>query len=163
MSITPKGATRAQDVRELYDRDYYAWLEENAHAIREGGVHEIDWHNLAQELEDMGRSEKRALQSELARVMAHLLKWTYQGKRRRLSEHSWRATIDDAREKAADLLTESPSLRGELPELLPKAYRQAVRGVIIDTNLPETTFPPVCPWTLAQVMDENFWPEAATK
>src|SRR5947209_816075 len=102
----------------LYERDYYGWIEHNLNAIRGGLLHEVDWVNVAEELEDMGKSERRALRSHVARLLAHLLKWSYQPKRRQSSEHSWRSTIEHARESINEVLEESPSLKPRLPQLL---------------------------------------------
>jgi hypothetical protein len=90
-----KGTSRAKGC-VVYERDYYGWLEQNARAIREGRLEDVDWANVAEELEDMGKSERRALRSQLALLLAHLLKWSHQPHRRHSSEHSWRATIEHA-------------------------------------------------------------------
>jgi len=159
MSISVKDAAPADGLACLYERDYYGWIQQNVHAIRGGRVQEVDWANVAEELEDMGKSEKRALRSQLARLISHLLKWSYQPERRQMSDHSWRATIEHARESVSELLGESPSLKPQLPQLLPQAYRDAVAEVVTQTNLPKRTFPADCPWTLDQMMAEDFWPE----
>lgn len=143
----------------LYDRDYYGWILDNVHAIRERRFEDVDWLNVAEELEDMGKSERRAVRSQLARLVALLLKWSYQPQGRRLSEHSWRATIEDARDSVGELVKESPSLRPQLPDLLSSAYRSAIAQAVAQTNLPKTTFPAACPWTPDQILDEDFWPE----
>ena len=74
MSLTVKEAAPVDSLSSLYERDYYEWIERNVHAIREGRVQEVDWANVAEKLEDMEKSEKRALRSQLARLIAHLLK-----------------------------------------------------------------------------------------
>jgi DNA primase len=159
MSINIKEAAPPDSLTSLYERDYYGWIERNVHAIREGRVHEVDWANVAEELEDMGKSERRALRSQLARLMSHLLKWSYQPERRRISEHSWRATIEHARQSVSELLNESPSFKPQLSQLLLQAYRDAVAEAVAQTNLPKRTFPIDCPWTFNQMMAEDFWPE----
>ena len=142
-----------------YQRDYYGWIQHNVHAIREGRFKEVDWPNVAEELEDMGKSERRAVRSQLARLVAHLLKWSYEPEARRLSENSWRATIEDARDSMRELVKESPSFQPQLPDFLSSAYRSALAQVVAETNLPKKTFPAACPWTLEQVLDDDFWPE----
>ena len=132
---------------------------ETARAVRERRFTNIEWDAIAEELEDMGRSEARALESQLARLLAHLLKWRHQSEQRAHSEHSWRATITDAREEIQELLLKNPSLRPELSACFPKAYRKGRRWAIIETNLPEATFPAECPWSLQQALDEGFWQE----
>src|SRR6266851_7946350 len=157
MSTSTKSIAHNQSAGVAYENDYYGWIQHNVRAIREGRLDEVDWANVAEELEDMGKSEKRALRSQMARLMAHLLKWSYQPERRQMSDHSWRATIEHARESVSELLGESPSLKPQLPQLLPQAYRDAVAEVVTQTNLPKRTFPADCPWTLDQMMAEDFW------
>ncbi len=142
-----------------YQHDYYGWIQNNVHAIRERRFKDVDWVNVAEELEDMGKSERRAVRSQLARLVAHLLKWSYQPEARRLSEHSWRATIEDARNTVRELVAESPSFQPQLPDFLASAYRSALAQAVAETNLPKQTFPAVCPWSLDQVLDDDFWPE----
>lgn len=159
MSIDIKEAAPVNNLTSLYERDYYGWIERNVHAIREGRVQEVDWANVAEELEDIGKSEKRALRSQLARLIAHLLEWAYQAQRRPTSQNSWRATIKHARESINEILDESPSLRPQLPRMVPAGYRDALAQVLEETGLPEHTFPAAGPWNLAQMMGEDFWPE----
>ena len=97
----------------------------------------------------MGRSEKRELTSRLAVLLAHLLKWRFQPERR---GRSWQATIREQRSEVADLLADNPSLGARLDELLPNAYGKAVQIAIRETDLPEETFPAICPWSFEQAM-----------
>ena len=147
----------------LYERDFYKWLSEQARALREGKLTALDAENLAEEIEDMGRSEKRAVLSHLARLITHLLKWSVQKERRRRdkwSENSWRGSIGAARLELSGLLTDSPSLRRRLPELLPRRlYDLATRWVIGETGLPQSAFPERCPWTIQQAICEDFYPD----
>jgi hypothetical protein len=159
MSVTAKSANQPKG-RDAYERDYYGWIQQNARAIREGRVKDVDWANVAEELEDMGKSERRALRSQLARLLAHLLKWPHQSQRRRSSQHSWRATIEHARDSTRELIEENPSLKPELPEIFSKSYSDALAQVVGETNLPKKTFPATCPWSFDQVLDEDFWPES---
>lgn len=158
MPVTAKSATRTP-IRVAYGRDYYGWVQQNVRAIREGRIEDVDWAHVAEELEDMGKSERRALRSQLARLLAHLLKWSFQPRRRRSSEHSWRATIEHARATVRELMQENPSLKPQLPGLFLSAYRDALALVVGETNLPKKTFPASCPWSFNQVMDQAFWPE----
>ncbi|MBF0551328.1 MAG: DUF29 domain-containing protein, partial [Deltaproteobacteria bacterium] len=93
---------------ESYDRDFYAWTMNNAELIRQGRFSEIDIEHLAEELEGMGRSEKRALISRLAVLLAHLLKWTFHPG---LRCTSWKYTIKEQRRRVLALLKDSPSLQ----------------------------------------------------
>ncbi len=104
----------------------------------------------------------RSLKSQLTRLVAHLLKWQRQAARRKPSKRTangWRASAEGARQEIRDLLDESPGLQHRLPELLPEAFAAAVSLARQETGLDKSVFPPRCPWTFEQVMDEGFWPE----
>ena len=134
---------------DLYDRDFYAWANEQAALLRAGRLSAADIAHIAEEIESMGRSEKRELTSRLAMLLAHLLKWRFQPERR---GRSWQATIREQRSEVADVLADIPSLGARLDELLPNAYGKAVQIAIRETDLPEETFPAICPWSFEQAM-----------
>ena len=141
---------------EVYDQDFYAWALKNAELIRQGRWSEVDTEHVAEEIESMGRSIKRALEQRLTVLFAHLLKWEYQPAFR---SRSWRYTIIEQRDAISDLLEENPSLRAGLPTILAKVYKRAVRNAADETELKSTVFPANCPWPLEQTLDEQFWPE----
>jgi hypothetical protein len=142
----------------LYEQDFYAWTQQQAALLREGAVQELDCTNLAEEVESLGASDKRAITNQLVRLLAHLLKWRYQGARRQ-EGHSWHDSIEDARRMIALTIDDSPSLRDYPATRLAFAYQHARREARRETRLPLATFPATCPWTLAQILDEDFWPE----
>jgi hypothetical protein len=142
----------------LYDTDFDAWARQQAKALRMKDWAALDIEHLAEEVEELRRSERKAVRSQLRRLMSHLLKWRHQPRRR---GESWQATIIDARRLLADDLEDSPTLTRELPVLLAWAYPRARREAAKDTGLPLATFPEVCPWTQEQLLDEEFWPEEA--
>jgi hypothetical protein len=139
-----------------YDQDFYAWTLHNAQLLRNGRLNEIDRTNIAEELESMGKSQKRALNSRLTVLLAHLLKWRYQAGAR---SPSWRNTITIQRIELSELLEENPSLRPKLPGELPAAYRKARLWAANETQLDLHTFPVNCAFTVDQVLDEDFWPD----
>ncbi|OWO81346.1 hypothetical protein B5C26_14220 [Photorhabdus luminescens] len=139
-----------------YDSDFYGWTQEQAGLLRSGDLSQLDTENLLEEIEAMGRSERRELRSRLEILLAHLLKWRYQADRR---GRSWELTIEEQRDKAIDCLQESPSLKNKLDEHLEKAYTAARRLAEKETLINRNIFPETCPWTFEQIMDENFWPE----
>jgi len=141
----------------LYDTDFYGWIQRQAAALRSKNFAALDLDNLVEEVESMGRSEKRELESRLEVLLVHLLKWQFQPDCRGTS---WRASIKEQRSRTADQLKENPSLKGNLPETYAKAYRYAVFGASKETNLAESVFPSQCPWSFEQAMDADFWPEA---
>ena len=139
-----------------YEQDFYAWLITNVQLIRQGRFAEMDSENIAEELEAMGRSEKRALLSRWSVLLAHLLKWQFQPEKR---SHRWKYTIAEQRRRILRLLEDSPSLRGQLADKLADAYDDALLTAAKETQLDQPTFPQFCPFSLEQVMREEFWPE----
>ncbi len=141
---------------ETYEQDFYAWLMQNAALLRQGRISEIDVEHIAEELETMGRSERRELLSRLAVLLAHLLKWVYQPNRR---SRSWRATIEGQREDLKVLIAESPSLKPELEQRIEEAYRRARIEAEKQTGIKKDYFPETCPFSLEQTLDNAFWPD----
>ena len=139
-----------------YDDDFYAWTEEQARLLRAGEFSQLDIENIAEELESMGRSDKREIESRLEVLLMHLLKWQLQIK---LRSPSWSGTIREQRRRIGKLLGESPSLRAVVDQLIPEAYTEAREKAAEETGLAETSFPAVCPFTSKQVLSENFLPE----
>jgi hypothetical protein len=139
-----------------YDKDFYAWALEQAALLREGRLTDVDVAHVAEEIEDLGRSEKRELTSRLAVLLTHLLKWQLQPTRR---GRSWRLTIAEQRDSVLDHLGDNPSLRGQLPEIVTRAWRSGLRAAQGETDLELDLFPRSNPWTLDQILDEEFYPE----
>lgn len=136
--------------------DYHAWLVEQAAHLRARRFVKLDAEAIAEELEDIGRSERRAVESHLKNLLLHLLKWARQAKRR---SGSWRDSIDAARDALDDLLDDSPSLRPRLPEFIERQYPRACRSAANQTGLAGTVFPSTCPFTLDQIFDHEFFPK----
>ena len=140
----------------LYDRDFYAWANEQGRLLREGRFTEADIANIIEEIESLGRSEMRELVSRLEVLLLHLLKWQCQPN---LQGASWRFSIEAQRPRIIDHLDDNPSLKSRLSEAVARAYRAARLDAVKETGLPRRTFPETCPWTFEQMMDETFWPE----
>jgi hypothetical protein len=144
---------------DLYERDFYRWATEQAAAMRnkrcELEALGIDWMNVAEELDTLGRSEKRELRNRLEVLLLHLLKWQHQPAHQGTS---WRLTIEEQRNGVAEVLAENPSLKSMLDQSLKDAYRPARRRTMIETGLSQSTFPLDCPWTATQVLDPDFLP-----
>ncbi len=145
-------------VKDLYDQDFVQWTTRNAELLRAGRWQEADLEHIAEEIEDMGKSRRRALESRLEVLLTHLLKWQAQPERRAVSP-SWRATIKTQRSRINRLLREAPSLRNALTEDLAEAYEDAVTWAAAETGLPEDSFPASCPFPLEQIMDPGFYPQ----
>jgi hypothetical protein len=146
--LTPK--------RSLYEQDFYAWANEQAALLRAGKFTAADIENIAEEIESMGRGEKRELVSRLTVLLLHLLKWRYQPEMRGAS---WRVSIANTRDDLADLLEDAPSLHANRGVHLASAYRRARRQASAETGLPEKTFPPTSPFSFDQALDVDFWPD----
>jgi len=139
----------------LYDRDYYQWLTETAYLLAEGRLSDMDVPNLIDEIEAMGKSQKRAISSYLRVLLLHLLKWQYQPEKR---TGSWRSSIRNARLAIAERLEESPSLKSYPDAVLSQCYRTARANAADETGLPPATFPEQPPFTLAEILAEDFLP-----
>jgi hypothetical protein len=142
----------------LYDTNFDAWAQQQAAALRAKAWNQLDIEHLADEIEDLRKIERNALRSQLRRLASHLLKWHYQPKKR---SESWQATIRDARGLLEDGLETSPGLAGQLDTLLAWAYPRARRQAAKDTGLTLATFPETCPWSVEQLLNEDFWPDVS--
>ncbi|MFN3785453.1 MAG: DUF29 domain-containing protein [Thiothrix sp.] len=142
-----------------YDEDLYSWSLEQAKLLRERKFDQIDLEHIIEEIEDMSKSEKRALESFLETLLMHLLKWQYQpfyiGKR------SWAATIVEQRKRIKWHLEDNPGLKSKLSAAIVRAYDLAKAGAEKETGIPSSSFPEICPWEYEQFMDADFWPEPA--
>jgi hypothetical protein len=141
----------------LYEADFYTWIQEQARALRDGRFTELDLEHLAEEIEDLGKSEGKALEAQMVRLLAHLLKWSYQPEKRALG-HSWDDSIRDARNLIELALEDNPGLAPRLGEFFERSYPRAVRWASRDTGLAAAVFPKDCPWTWEQVIDPEFFP-----
>jgi hypothetical protein len=148
---------RHMGARDLYETDFFEWTRCNAALLRAGRFDQADIEHVAEEIEDMGKRERRELDSRLEVLLRHLLKWQFRPERR---GRSWRVTINSQRRKLDKLLREMPSLRAALPAAIPEAYAYAVRGAADETDLPAHHFPAHCPYQINQIMDEAFFPNS---
>ncbi|HFD33232.1 MAG TPA: DUF29 domain-containing protein [Gammaproteobacteria bacterium] len=138
-----------------YEGDLYTWSLEQAALLRERKFDQIDLEHIIEEIEDMSKSERRALQSFLETLLMHLLKWQYQPA---YQGRSWKFTIIEQRKRIESHLQENPGLKGKLVELTEKAYSYALTGAVRETGLDVNVFPQECPWEYEQFISDNFWP-----
>ena len=129
--------------KPLYDRDVYAWSQEQARLLREGRLDEIDTENIAEEILDVGRNEYDKLESALRVLLTHMLKWDHQPERR---SRSWENTIIEQRDRTERQLLENPSLKNRLAEAVRHAYRSARREASSETDMEVAAFPEECPY-----------------
>jgi len=133
----------------LYEADFYRWTQQTSDRLRRGEFTQIDVTALVEEVEDLGKREKAALESRLSVLIAHLLKWDLQPAKR---SRSWQATIALQRSRIERLLKQSPSLRPFLTEALPEAYGDAVLRAIKDTGLDRGAFAEACPFSIEEIL-----------
>ena len=143
----------------LYDDDVVTWAEQQASLLRAGRWSELDIDNIAEEIEDVGKSEKRELQSRLALLIAHLLKWAYQPGRR---GHSWVYTIREQRDAIQQDIIKCPGLKPLLTDAawMRQTYRYAKVKVYEDTH--DLILPDDLAWTIDQILSTDFMPDTAT-
>ena len=140
-----------------YEGDIAAWADEQARLIRAGRFDLLDLEHLADEIEDVGKSERRELASRLAVLLVHLLKWQHQPERR---GRSWQGTIREQRRAVLLHLDDVPSLRPLLDnhDWIARPWTDAVAQAVAETGLDE--FPEACPWPMTDVLREGWTPPA---
>ena len=142
-------------MNDLYDVDLASWSERQAELLRRRAAGElvneaeIDWQNIAEEIESVGGNTRRELRNRLARLLQHLLKWHYQPEHR---SRSWQSTIRTQRQEIEDLLADNPSLKSKLPELFLVAYPRARADALDETGLLE--LPQTSPFSVEQALGE---------
>ena len=139
-----------------YERDFYAWANEQAALLRAGELGQADIEHIAEEIASMGRTEKRELVNRLAILLSHLLKWRHQPA---LRGNSWRLTIEDQRDQLEDHLSDNPSLKASLSEAIKAGYRRAILAAARETGIDRDAFGRECPWSFEQMMDADYWPD----
>jgi Domain of unknown function DUF29 len=140
-----------------YDSDFHLWSQTQAAAIRKGKFAEIDLENVAEEIESLGLSDRRAIRSRLEVLLTHLLKWEFQRDKR---NGSWAGSINEARRGIKKLIADSPSLKGFPAQVLSEEYETAKEIAAEETGLSEGAFPAECPYSIAVVMTKGFFPGA---
>lgn len=141
--------------KSLYDRDFYQWALEQAHYIKTKAFDKLDTEHLFEEVESMGASEVRELESRFEILLMHLLKWKYQPN---LQSKSWKLTIKEQRHRIEKRLKKMPSLQSQLETIFLESYEDAIFSAAKETGLDENTFPQQCEWSLKLVLDNEFYP-----
>ncbi|WP_035986360.1 DUF29 domain-containing protein [Leptolyngbya sp. KIOST-1] len=141
---------------DAYSTDFSQWTRQTAQLLRERRWQDIDVANLIDEVEDLGKSERRAIASQLTRLLLHLLKWQYQPQRR---SDSWLDSITDARTQIHLAIQDSPSLKGYPAEQLADCYRRARHQAATQTKQELSVFPATCQYALDLILAEDWLPE----
>ena len=149
-------ATKPAATKQLYECDFALWLEEQAGALKERRAGALDWENLAEEIEGLARSDRRALRSYLENALLQLLQLAHWDAERERNERQWRLHLINARSGMARLLEDSPSLGRHLVDIFNASYQIARRQAetLIGVQLPQK-----CEWTLAEVRNDSFYPD----
>ena len=125
---------------KLYDRDFNLWVEEMAIALRNRDIKAMDWNNLLEEIEDMGKSEKRSLESYLERLIEHILKLKYWDTEKERNYKHWQVEVVNFRNRIFRLLDRSPSLKNYMQNIYPKVFNDAVSAQQIEFTIPQDSF-----------------------
>ncbi|MBE9013459.1 DUF29 domain-containing protein [Pseudanabaenaceae cyanobacterium LEGE 13415] len=142
--------------RLLYETDYLQWIETTIEHLRKGDYDDIDWDNLIDEIEDMAKSQRHKLKSNLVVVLLHLLKWQYQPEKR---TGSWEASLLEHRRRIRDAMRDSPSLKPYLETVLAESHTSARKQAKAETGLPVEMFPIECPYDVSSILDDDFLPD----
>lgn len=142
---------------DSYSVDFNLWIDKTAQLLQKRSWQEIDVERLIEEVQDLGKSEKRAIASQLTRLLMHLLKWQYQPQRR---SDSWLDSITDARTQIELTIADSPSLKHYPEAVLDESYLRARRQAIQQTGIPALVFPEACPFDLDLVLEQGWLPES---
>jgi hypothetical protein len=145
---------------KLYDRDFYEWIQQNVDLLRRGCVEQADLVHIAEEIEDLGKRDRRAITSRLEVLVMHLLKWRYQPEKRDTpsGRSSGLSKIMEQRRRVERILKDSPSLKPFAACALAESYLHAATRASLETGIPLNQFPAESPFTLVQVLDDEFLP-----
>jgi hypothetical protein len=155
--MTTEPLKTTQTGADLYEQDFYAWTQVQGQLLRAGRLSEADIVHIAEEIEDMGKEQGHALESALFQAMVHLLKLQFSPATD--PRHHWRDEVDLHREEAEERLHMNPGLRPRLNEFHARAWRRARRLALVALARDGVTdLPWECPYTLEQVLDQDWWP-----
>ncbi|MEA5509359.1 DUF29 domain-containing protein [Crocosphaera sp. UHCC 0190] len=148
--------SESQQKNDLYDKDYYLWVQETIKLLQHKKFNAIDLDNLIEEMEDMGRSEKKAVTSNLRILLMHLLKYQYQPEKR---TNSWLFTIREHRKRLKEAFKTSPSLKNYYGEVFSECYQDARELATDETGLSIEIFPKTSPFSINNTLDTNYLPD----
>ena len=168
-----KTAKDLKDLKQLYDRDFYQWTVENAELLKNREFNLVDWENVIEELESMGRSEFRSVASFIAVILEHLYKYEHFRDDEKMG-NSWIDSIDNSRIELEWLFNESPSLKRKALENIDIVWESAIKRLVKWFKKPENNhlakkyfgrlptekdFPEKCPYTFEQILEYEPWVE----
>lgn len=143
-----------------YDEDFYAWTQAQAQELRRAGAERnnapVDWENVAEEIECMGRSQKSEIDHRLGVLLVHLLKWMFCPDLRERFERGWRLTVREQRKKLIREIKDSLSLRPYIAGVFADVYADARLRAAVEADTPDGHFPVEPPFTLDQALDPAY-------
>lgn len=140
----------------LYEKDFVAWSDEQALLLEQQRYEELDLANLVEEVKDLGNRHRDAIESQLTRLLLHLLKWHYQEEKR---SSSWLVTIKEARKQIGRIIRKHPVLAVHIETVLQECYMDAKEDAADETGLPLEIFSIGCPyWLKDEVLNPDFLP-----
>ena len=143
-----------------YDEDFYAWTQAQAQELRRAGAERdnapIDWENVAEEIESMGRGQKSEIGNRLRVLLVHILKWQHCLELRDRCGRGWRLTVREQRRQLAREIKDSPSLRSFALAEFAGCWREAVEDAALEAEVAVSLFPSEPVFTLDQALDHHF-------
>ena len=137
---------------QLHEQDFNLWVEQTVQQLKDRDLENMDWDNLIDEIEDMGRSEKRSLDSYLQRLIEHILKLNHWDTERERCSHVWKKEVTNFRNRIKRILKKNPSLKSYMASEYPEIYSDAVKYMSYDFNIPEDSFV-----ELETIMQEDYF------
>lgn len=147
-----------QNIKNLYERDFYLWIQTTIQQICKRDFDSVDWENLLEELEDLGNEQKHKLESRLLVLFEHLLKLAYWETEREYNSRGWKGTILEQRKQLIKLLKKNPSLKPYLIKIFDECYQDARDITLVKTGLSPDIFPVQPIVTIEQALDESWLP-----
>jgi hypothetical protein len=149
----------------LYDQDFHQWIEKTINQLEQRDFNNLDINHLIEELQDLGKSDKNALESNLVILLAHLLKLKIQADIPDTMKASWYRSVIEHRERLLMQLENIPSLKSYLPTILNTSYSKDRKIAIKESKLPtfgiaipdEKDYPLACPFSLEQILNEDYY------
>ncbi|MFM7384150.1 MAG: DUF29 domain-containing protein [Microcystaceae cyanobacterium] len=145
------------EIKQLYESDYLAWITVTTSQLKQKQFDQLDYENLVEELEDLGKEQRNKVDSYLRQLLIHLLLYAYWESEKNYCAKGWAAEIDNFRFEL-ELLLKSKTLYNYFLSEINFIYAKAKKQVIKKTELPQDVFPQSCPFAVDQILNPDFFP-----